>query len=79
VLARHPHVRLVACGHVHRAASATVGHARVAMAPSTTGAVGLSLGGREPSFGPEPLACLVHVLLDGHIVTHTTFVGVTTT
>ena len=78
VLARHPHVRLVACGHVHRSASATIGHARVAMAPSTTGAVGLSLGGREPTFGPEPLACLVHVLLDDRVVTHTTFVGVTT-
>jgi 3',5'-cyclic AMP phosphodiesterase CpdA len=79
VLARHPHVLLVACGHVHRVASATIGHTRVAMAPSTTGAVGLSLGGGEPSFGPEPLACLLHVLLDGHVVTHTTFVGITTT
>jgi hypothetical protein len=47
------------------------------MAPSTTGAVGLSLGGGEPSFGPEPLACLLHVLLDDDLVTHTTFVNTT--
>jgi 3',5'-cyclic AMP phosphodiesterase CpdA len=81
VLRRHPQVRLVVCGHVHRSISGTIGHARVALAPSTTVVVGLSLGDREPIFGlgSEPLACLLHVLLDDQIVTHTTYVGGATT
>jgi 3',5'-cyclic AMP phosphodiesterase CpdA len=74
VLRRHPQVRLVVAGHFHRPISGTIGHARVAVAPSATDAVGLTLGGRDGSFGPEPLACLVHVLLDDQIVTHVSYV-----
>jgi 3',5'-cyclic AMP phosphodiesterase CpdA len=74
VLRRHPQVRLVVAGHLHRPISGTIGHARVAVAPSATDAVGLSLGGRDGSFGPEPLACLVHILLDGQLVTHVSYV-----
>lgn len=74
VLRRHPQVRLVVAGHLHRPISGTIGHARVAVSPSATDAVGLTLGGRDGFFGPEPFACLVHVLLDDQIVTHVSYV-----
>jgi 3',5'-cyclic AMP phosphodiesterase CpdA len=74
VLRRNPQVRLVACGHLHRLIHGMVEGTRVAVAPSATESVGLSLGGEEPTFGVEPFACLVHTLLDGQLVTHTTFV-----
>jgi hypothetical protein len=76
IVQRHDQVRLIVCGHVHRLIQGMVGGVRVAMAPSATESVGLALGGREPTFGPEPLACLLHVSADRDFVTHTSFVPI---
>jgi 3',5'-cyclic AMP phosphodiesterase CpdA len=72
VLERHPQVGLVACGHIHRAIGASVGRARVAVAPSPAFAVHLDLEpGRPPRAAWEPGACLVHTYRDRQFVTHT--------
>lgn len=74
IIGRHPQVGLVACGHVHRPVSASVGLARVALCPSTAFQVHLDL---EPEQRPhaviEPQACLVHTYMGGSFVTHTMY------
>jgi Icc protein len=73
ILARHPEVALVACGHIHRAISATVGSARVAVGPSTAFEVYLDLVPDNPRrvvMGPP--AYLVHHYDGTMWVTHET-------
>ena len=70
LLARHPQVRRVVAGHVHRAIAAELGGRAVMSAPSTYvqglldfSAAGLELSGDPPGF-------VVHALVDGELVSH---------
>ena len=76
VLGRYRQVGLLACGHVHRGVSATVGGVRVALAPSTAFQVQLDLAPEQrPHAVPtEPPTCLVHTYGPAGFVTHTLFV-----
>jgi 3',5'-cyclic AMP phosphodiesterase CpdA len=71
VLAQHPQVQLVVCGHLHRNIRATVGGRAVMTAPSTAHAVALDLAPDAASmFTLEPPGYLLHWWNDGGIVTH---------
>jgi 3',5'-cyclic AMP phosphodiesterase CpdA len=76
VLARHPQVRLVVCGHVHRAITTRIGEAVVCIAPSVAHQVVLELGPEAVSaLTLEPPAYLLHHWSEaGGFVTHTALV-----
>lgn len=76
LLAKHPQVRRVVAGHVHVASTALLGGVPVMTAPSvwrTQPALDLE----EPGWRmvDAPAGFLVHVLLDGQLVTHARTVG----
>jgi 3',5'-cyclic AMP phosphodiesterase CpdA len=76
VIARHSHVALVACGHVHRAIEQRWKGTTVSITPSTAFEVQFDLTPQAP-----PRAVLdrpafhVHVVEDGAVVTHTVDAG----
>ena len=73
VLEGHPQVRLVVCGHVHRAFHSVVGGVRVAVAPSTAWQVHLDLVPESPPHAAlEPAAGFLHLWNGDAFVTHTT-------
>ena len=74
---RHPQVRALLCGHVHRFV-ATLWHGVVAtICPSPAHAVALDLDPRGPSaFSLEPPACLIHAWRpEGQLVSHISYIG----
>jgi 3',5'-cyclic-AMP phosphodiesterase len=80
VLRRHPRVRLVAAGHVHRAAATTFAGIAATICPAPNHAVALDLAKRlPPSFTLEPAAFHLHVCLAGGgfgtITTHLVPIG----
>jgi 3',5'-cyclic-AMP phosphodiesterase len=77
VVARHPQVERVICGHLHRPIQVRW-HGTVAMsAPSTAHQVALDLRPDGPAaFNMEPPAFLLHVWHDvSGLITHTSYVG----
>lgn len=77
VLARHPQVERILCGHVHRAMQLRFGGTTLCTAPSTTTAIALRL---QPNAIPasyiEPPAMLLHHWLPGTgLVTHVAPIG----
>src|SRR5262249_20460784 len=61
VIARHPQVERVQCGHVHRSITVRWHGTLAATAPSVAHAVALSLQGDDPSaWTYEPPAALLH-------------------
>jgi 3',5'-cyclic-AMP phosphodiesterase len=70
VLARHPQVQLIACGHVHRAIAGRLGPATVLAIPSTDMQLALDLAPGELRFVREPPCFAVHIIADGRIVSH---------
>lgn len=70
VVARHPHVRRIAGGHVHRAMTAELGGRPVMAVPSTYAQARLSLG--SDGLGPfdEPPGFAWHAFVDGELVSH---------
>lgn len=76
VLARHPQVRLVVCGHVHRPIVTRIAEAVVCIAPSVAHQVALDLRADAPSaFVLEPAAFLLHQWdAAAGFVTHTALV-----
>lgn len=70
LLARHPHVRAVVAGHVHRATFALLGRCPVVTCPSTAVQVALAPEDPELVLEPAPPAFLVHVWEDGELVSH---------
>lgn len=77
LLARHPHVRRIICGHVHRTIFATVGATVASVAPSTAHQVALRLGRDAPALWTlEPPGFHLHLLPDdGPLVTHVVPIG----
>jgi 3',5'-cyclic AMP phosphodiesterase CpdA len=77
VVERHPQVRALLCGHVHRFA-ATLWHGILAtICPSPSHAVALDLDPEGPSaFSLDPPACLIHTWTpEGRLVSHISFIG----
>jgi Icc protein len=77
---RHPRARLVAAGHVHRAALTTFARAAATICPAPNHAVALDLDTRlPPSFNIEPPAFHLHAWFAGDdfgtVVTHTVPIG----
>lgn len=80
VISQHPRVKLVAAGHVHRAALTTFANVAATICPAPNHAVDLDLGElREPSFKVEPPAFHLHAWFAGdgfgHVVTHCVPIG----
>jgi 3',5'-cyclic AMP phosphodiesterase CpdA len=70
VLARHPNVERVICGHVHRSVTARFAGTVAAVAPSCAHQVPLALGpDAPPGFVLEPPAFALH-LWNGTLVSH---------
>jgi 3',5'-cyclic-AMP phosphodiesterase len=80
IVRAHPRARLIAAGHVHRAASTTFAGVPAMICPAPNHAVALDLDGRlPPSFKIEPPAFDLHVYLPGEgfgtIATHLVPIG----
>ena len=76
VIARHPHVRRIVCGHHHRPVVAQVAHALVSICPSVAHQGELELSPDAPgAFVLEPPAFQVHTWSEpAGFVTHTALV-----
>lgn len=80
VLRRHPRARLLAAGHVHRAASTLFAGIAATICPAPNHAVALDLDGAlPPSFTVEPPAFHLHAWYPGEafgdVVTHLVPIG----
>lgn len=80
IVRRHPRVRLVATGHVHRATLTLFAGVPATICPAPNHAVDLDLARlREPSFKVEPPAFHLHTWFSGdgfgHVVTHHVPIG----
>jgi 3',5'-cyclic AMP phosphodiesterase CpdA len=80
ILRRHPRVRLVATGHVHRATLTMFAGVPTTICPAPNHAVDLDLAQlREPSFKVEPPAIHLHAWFPGegfgNLVTHQVPIG----
>ncbi|MCC8960897.1 phosphodiesterase [Bradyrhizobium sp. Pear76] len=80
IVRRHPRVRLIGCGHVHRAMLTAFAGIPVTLCPAPNHAVDLDLGQlREPSFKVEPPAFHLHTWFPGQdfgqLVTHQVPIG----
>jgi 3',5'-cyclic-AMP phosphodiesterase len=80
LIRKHPRVRLVAAGHVHRAALTSFAGAAATICPAPNHAVALDLDAHlPPSFNIEPPAFHLHVWFPGEgfgsVVTHTVPIG----
>lgn len=76
VIARHPQVRRIVCGHHHRAITGQVAHTVATVAPSVAHQVELDLTPGAPgAFMLEPAAYQLHWWgSTGDLVTHTAYV-----
>jgi 3',5'-cyclic AMP phosphodiesterase CpdA len=76
IVARHPQVRRILCGHVHRPVTTHLAHAIASISPSVAHQVVLDLDPAGPSaFVMEPPAFQVHRVNGvGEIVSHTAYV-----
>lgn len=70
VLAESPNVLRIIAGHVHRAATATLGGVPVTTAPSVSFQLDLDLVGDQITQNDEPAGFALHVLTDEGLVTH---------
>jgi 3',5'-cyclic-AMP phosphodiesterase len=80
VVARHPRVRLIAAGHVHRAVATIFAGVAATICPAPNHAVDLDLlEARGPAFRSEPPAFHLHAWFAGgrfgHLVTHLVPIG----
>lgn len=70
ILARHPQVQMIACGHVHRTVAGAIGAVPVLSVPSTDVQLGLDLTAADVVPVREPPCFAVHMIVDGRIVSH---------
>lgn len=77
ILARHPQVERVLCGHLHRSIQAPIGRRAIAStAPSTAHQVALDLSPDGPSvFILEPPGYQLHLWKESGFVSHTAVIG----
>ncbi|UTD27845.1 phosphodiesterase [Bradyrhizobium sp. WD16] len=80
IVRRHPRLKLIAAGHVHRATLTTFAGVAATICPAPNHAVDLDLGHlREPSFRVEPRAFHLHAWFPGaefgDLVTHVVPIG----
>lgn len=76
VLAEHPQVQRVICGHLHRPIETAFEHALVTVAPPTVHAVALDLApGARPRLVVDPAGYQLHRFTDGTWISHTRYVG----
>lgn len=76
VIRRHPQVRLVGCGHIHRTILTEWAGVPCVVAPAPAHAVALDVrAGAIPSFAMEPGALMVHRWDGTRLVTHVSFIG----
>ncbi|WP_213770002.1 phosphodiesterase [Bradyrhizobium sp. dw_78] len=80
VVKRHPHVQLVAAGHVHRAVLTMFAGVPATICPAPNHAVDLDLAElRQPSFKVEPPAFHLHTWFPGegfgNVITHQVPIG----
>lgn len=77
ILANHPQVRHIACGHVHRAIETTIHGIGVSIAPNTAHSVTLALSADAPSsFTMDPPALRIFRFTEhGEVVSHLSYVG----
>jgi 3',5'-cyclic-AMP phosphodiesterase len=71
IIGRHPQVRRIVAGHVHRTITAGFAGVGVLTAPSTYVQARLDLSSEEIGFAAdEPPAFALHALVDGGVTTH---------
>jgi 3',5'-cyclic AMP phosphodiesterase CpdA len=70
VIGRHPQVRRLATGHVHRTISGSLAGRTVLTVPSTYVQGRLNFGATELELADEPAGFAVHAVLDGELVSH---------
>jgi 3',5'-cyclic-AMP phosphodiesterase len=70
VVERHPQVRRIVAGHVHRTISAGLGGCAVLTVPSTYVQARLKIGSEEIEFAAEPAGFALHAVLDGELISH---------
>jgi 3',5'-cyclic-AMP phosphodiesterase len=76
IVARHPHVERIICGHLHRAIDRRFAGTIASTAPSTAHQVRLNLvPDARISFNFEPAGYRLHLWQDGGLVTHTAVFG----
>lgn len=76
VLARHPQVQGLVCGHVHRTIVTSFAGRPASIGPSPAHAVSLDLDpAAPPTFHMEPPGLHLHRFAGGRLVTHLDFIG----
>jgi 3',5'-cyclic AMP phosphodiesterase CpdA len=76
IMARHPQVQAVLCGHLHRDIQTLVGGRRALTCPSPAHQVELMLAADAPSrFRMEPPGFMLHHWQDGRLVSHVAAIG----
>ena len=70
ILKRHPQVRRLVAGHVHRTMTAELAGRPVLTVPSTYVQAGLHFGSRHGEWTDEPGGFAVHAVTDGELVSH---------
>jgi 3',5'-cyclic-AMP phosphodiesterase len=70
VMERHPQVRRIVAGHMHRTIAGELGGRAVLAAPSTYMQARLDFRSEELQTVPEPIGFAVHVLQDGELISH---------
>jgi Icc protein len=70
VVERHPQVRRLVAGHVHRTISGELAGRAVLSVPSTYVQARLNFASREIELAAEPAGFAVHAVLDGELISH---------
>jgi Icc protein len=70
VVGRHPQVRRIVAGHMHRPVAAELAGRTVLAVPSTYMQARFDLHSQELQLAPDPAAFALHVLRDGEVISH---------
>jgi hypothetical protein len=75
VVGRHPQVRRIVAGHMHRPIAAELAGRTVLAVPSTYMQARFDLHSEELQLVPDPAGFALHVLRDGEVISHVQTVG----
>jgi 3',5'-cyclic-AMP phosphodiesterase len=70
VIERHPQVRRLVGGHVHRTMTGDLAGRAVLSVPSTYVQARLNFGSMEDELAAEPAGVILHAALDGELISH---------